>query len=90
MLTRTLAICKCIKISHRTKPFEYNPHPLLSYGFTDEIYSDIRDIIRQQDKLKLLYFSKKYQWNIAIEKLLNEPYQALILTNNKQVICWIN
>lgn len=45
---------------------------------------------RSQDRLILKQFTQKYGWTTDPSPLVDTPYEALVLTDNKQLISWVN
>lgn len=62
-------------------------HPLLSWGvIAERRMEDVHD----KDKLSLLELKKRYQWNVNVPALLKNPYDAIVVTNIDENICWVN
>lgn len=79
--------------THKLKqePVVQKQHPLLSSDihscYTDELKIRNR---RKQEIRSLEQFAKKHQWDASIAAILQNDYQALILTEKDQTICWAN
>jgi len=78
-------------INHRIKPLTHKLHPLISWDISSKFYWDtIAKGKKTKDLEVLTQFSKKYDWNINLEKLLTQSYQALVLTSPDRIIRWVN
>ena len=65
--------------------------PLTSWDiFADGYRQTITDAIRLRDSEMLEQLAKKYSWSFNPVQLLQEPYQAIIVTDNHLKILWIN
>jgi len=70
---------------------KFTPHPLMSWDISGKApcsvidYWDIKEDIARLDR-----FSQQYKWDIDIQKILKLQYQAIILTDAQQQICWVN
>jgi len=45
---------------------------------------------RVQDLLILKQFALKYGWTTDLSPLVEDPYETLVLTDNNQIIAWVN
>ena len=45
---------------------------------------------RDFDKSVILQYKKKFSWDINVERILDTPYEALVLTNQGIKIEWVN
>ena len=66
-------------------------HPLMSWDISGQSYwGHIELASKMPDVKKLDHFSQKHQWIINWKKELLVHYEALVLTDNRQVIQWAN
>lgn len=66
-------------------------HPLLSWDISGNSYRDAITLASKKDELiKLNEFSKKYAWDMNWRLELLQPYDALVLTDAQQIICWVS
>jgi PAS domain S-box-containing protein len=96
MLCLDLYLLSCseeeqIKLSRKIKPMEYRLHPLSS----GDIYSSYMHQLSAEEKKKndlqaLIQFKKKFDWKVELEKVLQQDYFTLVLTDAKQIIQWAN
>lgn len=94
MLCLDLYLSSCqegeqIKLSRKIKPTNYKLHPLLS----GDIYSNYMHQLAAEEKKKsdlqaLIAFQKKANWIVELEKILQNEYYTLVLTDVKQIIQW--
>lgn len=78
-------------LRHLMKPLDHVPSPLMSWDISGKFYWEaVERGKKRPDIEKLIEFSQKYDWNIDLENLLQKYYQTLVLTDPKQVICWVN
>lgn len=65
--------------------------PLLSWDVYAMFLYEQREKVTVHDDLSaLLQLHKQHQWQIELEELLEQPYEALVVTDIQQVICWVN
>ncbi len=65
--------------------------PLLSWDIAQQGYWNLLEHgRRQQDHLVLEQFAQRYGWTSNARELLDAPYQALVLTDSRQIISWVN
>jgi len=84
-----LAIKDTLKDS--TEYPKFSPHPLMSWDISGKAPCSVIDFWNiKEDMVNLDHFSKKFNWNIDVQKLLSLQYQALILTDSRQQISWVN
>lgn len=79
------------QIKHKLKPPKHSFAPLLSW----DIISQERFIKKHQakrafDQSELNIFSKKYNWTNSVNEVIDNHYQALVLTDPSLVIQWVN
>lgn len=69
----------------------FTPHPLMSWDISGKSpcsaidYRGIKDDIH-----RLNFFAHQFNWSTNVQKLLTLQYQAIILTDSSQKICWVN
>lgn len=66
-------------------------HPLLSWDISGRSYHKsmaLKD--KMNDVRSLLKMAKVYGWRIDIKEELCAAYEALVVTNKEQEICWVN
>jgi PAS domain S-box-containing protein len=63
--------------------------PLLGYGLATS-FNTISNSEKSSDSLKLQQFKKQFHWNSDIDQLLNQSYDALVVTDSDQSILWVN
>jgi len=78
-----------LKLSRKLKPANYKLHPLLC----GDIYSSYVHQLAMEEKKKtdlqtLLQFQKKLNWVTDLEKILQQDYYTLVLTDATQTIQW--
>ncbi|KEO75547.1 PAS domain-containing protein [Anditalea andensis] len=67
------------------------PHPLMSWDISGQSPCSVIDFWNiKEDKEQLLIYAEKYGWDIDIPHILKLQYQAIILTDAYQNICWVN
>ena len=66
--------------------------PLISFDlYTNYFSSKKNNLDRVNDINSVKKFASKFNWNSNIEKLFkNEDFEAIIITNKKQEIIWVN
>ncbi|UJH91404.1 PAS domain-containing protein [Antarcticibacterium sp. 1MA-6-2] len=76
---------------HLEKTEELNM-PLVSWDiFAQSYLKEIKEGKKKGDVKKLAHFAGKYNWRINIAKILMEQdYEALVLTDVSQKIIWVN
>lgn len=68
-----------------------NRFPLESWDLSGQSYYERLDAaIIERDRLKLQQLQKKYAWKQDTVKLLNLPYQGLVVTDANLTILWVN
>lgn len=67
-----------------------NTFPVMSWDFSGNHLSNFQHHRIIKDKAHLNKFSKYYNWQIDIEKTLDKPYDALVLTDATEDIIWVN
>lgn len=63
--------------------------PLISWGLIDGLKlknTNKNDV----DLLKLYEFEKQFNWKVDFKNILNQDYEALIITDVTQTIFWVN
>ncbi|WBL25298.1 PAS domain-containing protein [Zunongwangia sp. HGR-M22] len=66
-------------------------HPLTSLDIFANHSDRIRDKARKKTELaSLINLSKKYNWNTNLDFVLEEDYEAMVLTKADQTILWTN
>jgi PAS domain S-box-containing protein len=77
-------------VQKRTKPTHRLIHPLMSAQqacwHTAE-YSFLREL---DDREVLTHLHKLYRWNISIDTLLVQPFDAVVITNARKKIQWVS
>lgn len=69
----------------------FTPHPLMSWDISGKSPCSVIDFWDiKEDETKLDLFSKEHKWDTCIHKILKLQYQAIILTDSHQNICWVN
>lgn len=70
---------------------KFTPHPLMSWDISGKSPCAVIDYWNiREDETSLNLLSKEYKWDVDIRKILKLQYQAIILTDANQVICWVN
>lgn len=66
--------------------------PLLCWDiYAMHLVKQAENFSKQLELEELLSYSDKFDWCIDIEDLIkNTTYEALVLTDEKQEICWVN
>jgi len=72
-----------------------DPERMLSPFSSWDVYAmhlhECRVTAKKNDDLQnLLKLHDRYKWNIDLEVLLQQPYEALVLTDMDKQICWVN
>lgn len=70
---------------------KFTPHPLMSWDISGKTPCSVIDFWNiKEDYSKLNLLSDQHKWDIDIQKILKLQYQAIILTDDQQQICWVN
>lgn len=78
-------------LKENTESSKFSTHPLMSWDISGKSPCSVIDYWNiKKDLEHLVNFSKIYNWNIDIAKLLTHQYQAIILTDSSQQIAWVN
>lgn len=66
--------------------------PLLSWDiYTDYRFSQLIQLQRNQDILKVKALAQEFNWNVDVNELFKEEiFEAIVVTDLKQKIIWIN
>lgn len=77
-----------IKIKHKLVP-NATRFPLLNWGL---LQNDISVKARNSnaDLNKLQELATKFQWNANIESIVNQKYDAIVVSDSNQIIYWVN
>ena len=78
------------KVARKIKPAKI--FPLVSWDLSGNYLQKtiIEGVNRDADALQLEKLSKKYHWKFDINALLNEKYEAIVVTNSDQQIQWVS
>ncbi|QNF31652.1 PAS domain-containing protein [Adhaeribacter swui] len=91
MYLASLSRGKCQKIKDQLKSVPITMHPLMSWDLAGTAYwNSFRKGRNINDLRKLTQLAHEYNWSVDLPTLLTSPYEALVLTNTEQVICWVN
>jgi PAS domain-containing protein len=73
-------------------PSESIQFPLKSFGlYTDYFSAEMNNLDRENDINVVKEFASKYNWNDNLDSIFkNEDFEAIVLTNKKQEIIWVN
>jgi len=78
-------------VKKNTDPIKLTTHPLMSWDISGKTPCSVIDFWNiKEDVAKLNLFSKEHNWDIDIQQILKLQYQAIILTDASQEICWVN
>lgn len=79
-------------VTENIKDLENKKMPLMSWDiFMNSFHKNMVNTVKKLDLKQVLYFAKKYNWSNDIEKCFHEnDYEALIVTDAKQNIVWVN
>lgn len=75
------------KIKHRIKPTFQSAFPLMCM---DVALNSFNLNVKNEDQFFLRKLEEKYNWHINISELLQNPYQAILVTDIEQRIKWIS
>jgi PAS domain-containing protein len=66
--------------------------PLVNFGlYADYFSSEIKHLNRENDINTVKEFASKYNWDESLDSIFkNEDFEAIVLTNKKQEIIWVN
>jgi len=66
--------------------------PIISFDlFINYFTNQINNALRRKDINTLKEFANKFQWTNNLEEILNnQTFDAIVLTNKKQEIIWVN
>lgn len=80
------------KVTENIEVVEHKRMPLLSWDIFSNIYhQNMFETIKQLDLQQVLLFAKKFRWNNDLKQAFKEnAYEALIITDAKQNIIWVN
>lgn len=91
MYLASLDSIECHRIKNQIKSFPINFYPLMSWDIAVTVYWDLLENGRKTNDLrKLTMFAQEYNWSVDLPIILASSYQALVLTNVDQVICWVS
>jgi PAS domain S-box-containing protein len=91
MYLASLDSIECHRSKEQIKSFPMNFHPLMSWDIAGTAYWDLLENGRKTNDLrKLTVFAQEYNWSVDLPIILASSYQALVLTNVDQVICWVS
>ncbi|MFC6858027.1 PAS domain-containing protein [Zunongwangia atlantica] len=66
-------------------------HPLCSMDIFADYSDKIKEEARRNTELESLKaFAEKYHWSTSLNFMLNQDYEALVLTKRDQTILWTN
>ena len=79
-------------VSETIEVVEHKRMPLLSWDIFSNIYhQNMSETIKQLDLEEVLLFAEKFEWKNDLLKAFEEnSYEALIITDAKQNIIWVN
>jgi PAS domain S-box-containing protein len=79
-------------VSENLTIVEHKRMPLLSWDiFSNIFHQNMFETIKQLDLQQVLSFAKKFEWNNDLKQAFEEnDYEALIITDAKQNIIWVN
>lgn len=96
-------MCLDLFLSHQTdeayktskkllKPSVRVKSPLKSLDFyIDHFSAEMNKLDRENDIIAIKEFSDKYSWRNSLDSIFkNEDFEAIVLTNLKQEIIWVN
>ena len=46
--------------------------------------------MQEADRLYLTMLSEKFRWKLDVNSFIAEPYNAIVVADNMQEICWVN
>lgn len=71
--------------------FKISTPPLLSWDIAQFGYRKLMEQgLREQDHSNIRKLAMKHNWKNDIDKILKNPFEALVLTDSDQVITWVN
>ena len=79
-------------IYNQLEPSTNNSVPLLSWGLYTEHYHQVLQAAKKKNEMQeVMQMAKKYNWKNDIKTVFSEhEYEALILTDSRQRIIWVN
>jgi PAS domain S-box-containing protein len=79
-------------VSEKLETIEHKRMPLLSWDiFTNIYHQNMFETIKQIELEQVLLFAEKFEWQNDLKKAFQENnYEALIITDAKQNIIWVN
>ncbi|RCS27996.1 PAS domain-containing protein [Polaribacter sp. WD7] len=79
-------------IKHLLIPSNSIQLPILSFNFfIDNFSSEIQKLNRKNDINMVKHFAKKHKWENNVDEIFeNERFEAIVITNSKQEILWVN
>lgn len=79
------------QIKENTEHSKFTSHPLMSWDISGKSPCSVIDFWDIKEDFAVLdLFSKQHKWDIDIQNILKLQYQAIILTDADQEICWVN
>ena len=79
------------EIRRKIQRSQSSPGPLLSWDyFLDGYRNSIRKAELTRDRFELEFLSKKHLWKNAIDEIINDDYDGLVLTDTNLIIQWVN
>lgn len=65
--------------------------PVTSWDISGNyLQKPVSQFMKEEDRLYLEKLSKKFRWKMDIDSFVAEPYSAIVVTNAKQEIYWVN
>ena len=62
-------------------------HPLLSW---DIIADRMTHPVQEKELQALIELKKRYKWNVNVSTILKNNYEAIVVTDREENICWVN
>ena len=80
------------EIEQHIIPSESIKFPLKSFAlYTDYFSAEMNNLDRENDINMVKEFASKYNWSDNLDNIFkNEDFEAIVLTNKKQEIIWVN
>lgn len=80
------------EIEQHITPSESIKFPLKSFAlYADYFSAEMNNLDRENDINMLKEFASKYNWSDNLDSIFkNEDFEAIVLTNKKQEIIWVN
>ncbi|MDT0678012.1 PAS domain-containing protein [Autumnicola musiva] len=79
------------KVAKKIEPLETTPAPLTSMDISSaSFHYELTEAKRGKELDILRRFNRKYNWHFDFNSIMEQNYDAIVLTDNEQVINWVS